>query len=232
MSPGRCARERQGGEPDSRGAADSARRRQPPPPPPPPATTNAHHRRRPRSLPQGRLPRLPGPSLRASLCRAAPRRRHLPSRVSSARASRPPTPSWPRPRRAARRPDAGARIGGADQPRLPASAPWTRRSVPGTDWRQRCAGHFATPPGSAARRWVDRLRSPDHGRGHRSAVARTGLRGRGLALSVPLAAGFFSHRITRSQVLAVLLIAASLAALPIGFSTGRIICIPDHSPSA
>ncbi len=41
----------------------------------------------------------------------------------------------------------------------------------------------------------------------------------GLALSVPLAAGLFGHRITRGQVAAVLLIAVSLAALPIGFST-------------
>jgi enterochelin esterase-like enzyme len=41
----------------------------------------------------------------------------------------------------------------------------------------------------------------------------------GLALSVPLAAGFFAQRITRSQVLAVMLMAASLAVLPIGFST-------------
>ncbi|MGI8506589.1 MAG: alpha/beta hydrolase-fold protein [Solirubrobacteraceae bacterium] len=43
----------------------------------------------------------------------------------------------------------------------------------------------------------------------------------GLALSVPLAAGFFSHRITRSQLAAVMMIAASLAVLPIGFSTAR-----------
>jgi hypothetical protein len=43
----------------------------------------------------------------------------------------------------------------------------------------------------------------------------------GLALSVPIAAGFFAHRVTRSQLLAVLLIAVSLAALPIGFSTAR-----------
>ena len=41
----------------------------------------------------------------------------------------------------------------------------------------------------------------------------------GLALSVPLAAGVFHHRVTRGQVLAVLLIAAGLATLPIGFST-------------
>lgn len=43
----------------------------------------------------------------------------------------------------------------------------------------------------------------------------------GLALSVPLAARLCSQRITRSQLLAVLLIAASLAILPIGFSTAR-----------
>lgn len=36
---------------------------------------------------------------------------------------------------------------------------------------------------------------------------------------MPLAAGLFGHRITRGQLLAVLLIAFSLAALPIGFST-------------
>jgi hypothetical protein len=41
----------------------------------------------------------------------------------------------------------------------------------------------------------------------------------GLALSVPVAAGIFHHRITRSQTVAVLAIAAGLAALPIGFST-------------
>jgi hypothetical protein len=41
----------------------------------------------------------------------------------------------------------------------------------------------------------------------------------GLALSVPLAAGVFHHRVTRGQVLAVLLMAAGLATLPIGFST-------------
>lgn len=41
----------------------------------------------------------------------------------------------------------------------------------------------------------------------------------GLALSVPLAAGVFRHRVTRGQMLAVLVIAAGLAALPIGFST-------------
>jgi hypothetical protein len=42
----------------------------------------------------------------------------------------------------------------------------------------------------------------------------------GLALSVPLAAGVFGHRVTRGQALAVLLIALGLAALPVGFSTG------------
>jgi len=41
----------------------------------------------------------------------------------------------------------------------------------------------------------------------------------GLALSVPLAARIFSHRFTRRQLIAVLLIAVSLGALPIGFST-------------
>jgi hypothetical protein len=41
----------------------------------------------------------------------------------------------------------------------------------------------------------------------------------GLALSVPLAAGAFRHRVTRGQVLAVLVIAVGLAALPVGFST-------------
>jgi drug/metabolite transporter (DMT)-like permease len=41
----------------------------------------------------------------------------------------------------------------------------------------------------------------------------------GLALSVPLAARVFHHRITRGQVLAVLVIAAGLAVLPLGFST-------------
>jgi len=43
----------------------------------------------------------------------------------------------------------------------------------------------------------------------------------GLALSLPLAARIFSHQVTREQLLAVLLIAISLAALPIGFSTAR-----------
>jgi hypothetical protein len=42
----------------------------------------------------------------------------------------------------------------------------------------------------------------------------------GLALSVPLAAGVFRHRVTGRQAVAVLLIAVGLAALPIGFSTG------------
>ena len=41
----------------------------------------------------------------------------------------------------------------------------------------------------------------------------------GLALSVPLAAGVFRQRVTRGQMLAVLIMAAGLAALPIGFST-------------
>jgi hypothetical protein len=41
----------------------------------------------------------------------------------------------------------------------------------------------------------------------------------GLALSVPLAAGVFRHRVTGRQVLAVLFIAGGLAALPVGFST-------------
>ena len=43
----------------------------------------------------------------------------------------------------------------------------------------------------------------------------------GLALSVPVAAGMFHHRIGRRQVLAVVIIAAGLATLPIGFSTAR-----------
>jgi hypothetical protein len=43
----------------------------------------------------------------------------------------------------------------------------------------------------------------------------------GLALSVPVAAGMFHHRISRNQVLAVAVIAIGLAALPIGFSTAR-----------
>lgn len=43
----------------------------------------------------------------------------------------------------------------------------------------------------------------------------------GLALSVPLAAWLFHHRISGRQVRAVLLIAVGLAVLPIGFGTGR-----------
>jgi drug/metabolite transporter (DMT)-like permease len=43
----------------------------------------------------------------------------------------------------------------------------------------------------------------------------------GLALSVPVAAGLFHQRITRSQIYAVLAIAAGLAVLPIGYSTAR-----------
>jgi enterochelin esterase-like enzyme len=43
----------------------------------------------------------------------------------------------------------------------------------------------------------------------------------GLALSVPLASWLFAHRISRRQVGAVLLIAAGLAVLPVGFGTGR-----------
>jgi hypothetical protein len=41
----------------------------------------------------------------------------------------------------------------------------------------------------------------------------------GLALSVPLAAGAFRHPVSRSDAVAVLLIAAGLATLPMGFST-------------
>ena len=41
----------------------------------------------------------------------------------------------------------------------------------------------------------------------------------GLALSVPVAAWMFHHHVTRTQVLAVLVMAAALAVLPIGFST-------------
>jgi len=40
----------------------------------------------------------------------------------------------------------------------------------------------------------------------------------GLAISVPLAAGLFGYRISRAQLLAVLLIAASLASLPVALS--------------
>jgi drug/metabolite transporter (DMT)-like permease len=54
----------------------------------------------------------------------------------------------------------------------------------------------------------------------------------GLALSLPLAAGLFRQRVTRRQALAVLLMAAGLAVLPIGFSSaadrlqpGRLIAI-------
>jgi hypothetical protein len=43
----------------------------------------------------------------------------------------------------------------------------------------------------------------------------------GLALSVPLAAVLFHHRVTRTQLLAVLLMAAALAVLPVGFSAAR-----------
>lgn len=43
----------------------------------------------------------------------------------------------------------------------------------------------------------------------------------GLALSMPIAAGLFHQRVTRNQVGAVALIAAGLAALPIGFSGAR-----------
>lgn len=43
----------------------------------------------------------------------------------------------------------------------------------------------------------------------------------GLALSVPLAAGVFGQRVTRGQLLAVLVMAASLAVLPLGFSHVR-----------
>ncbi|MGA9858420.1 MAG: hypothetical protein WBQ18_11205 [Solirubrobacteraceae bacterium] len=43
----------------------------------------------------------------------------------------------------------------------------------------------------------------------------------GLALSVPLAALIFGHRIGRRQVVAVTAIAAGLAVLPIGFSTAQ-----------
>jgi Magnesium transporter NIPA len=43
----------------------------------------------------------------------------------------------------------------------------------------------------------------------------------GLALSVPVAAWMFRHHITRTQMVAVLVMAAALAVLPIGFSTAR-----------
>lgn len=49
----------------------------------------------------------------------------------------------------------------------------------------------------------------------------------GLALSVPLAAGVFHHHVTRAQVVAVLLIAAALASLPLGLSSAA-----DHLDSA
>lgn len=49
----------------------------------------------------------------------------------------------------------------------------------------------------------------------------------GLALSVPLAAGVFHHHITRAQVVAVLLIAAALASLPLGLPSAA-----DHLDSA
>jgi hypothetical protein len=48
----------------------------------------------------------------------------------------------------------------------------------------------------------------------------------GLALSVPVAAGMFHHHVTRAQMLTVLVMAAALAVLPIGFSTAR-----DHLDS-
>lgn len=43
----------------------------------------------------------------------------------------------------------------------------------------------------------------------------------GLALSVPLAAAFFGHRVTPRQTAAVLLTAAGLASLPLGLSNGK-----------
>jgi hypothetical protein len=43
----------------------------------------------------------------------------------------------------------------------------------------------------------------------------------GLAISVPLAAGLFRYRVSRRQLLAVLVIAASLASLPLALSTGH-----------
>jgi enterochelin esterase-like enzyme len=43
----------------------------------------------------------------------------------------------------------------------------------------------------------------------------------GLALSVPLAAAFFGHRVTRRQTVAVLLTAAGLASLPLGLSNAK-----------
>lgn len=43
----------------------------------------------------------------------------------------------------------------------------------------------------------------------------------GLALSVPIAAGMFHHRVSRRAVIGVVVMAAALAALPIGFSHTR-----------
>lgn len=43
----------------------------------------------------------------------------------------------------------------------------------------------------------------------------------GLALSIPLAAGVFGHRISTAQTATVLVIAAALAVLPVGFATTR-----------
>lgn len=43
----------------------------------------------------------------------------------------------------------------------------------------------------------------------------------GVALSVPIAAGMFDQRITRTQAAAVIVVAAGLATLPIGFSSAR-----------
>ncbi len=42
-----------------------------------------------------------------------------------------------------------------------------------------------------------------------------------LALSVPLAAGLFGHRVTRRQLVAIALIAVSLATLPLGFDSAH-----------
>jgi CubicO group peptidase (beta-lactamase class C family)/enterochelin esterase-like enzyme/drug/metabolite transporter (DMT)-like permease len=42
-----------------------------------------------------------------------------------------------------------------------------------------------------------------------------------LALSVPLAAGLFGHRVTRRQLAAIVLIAVSLASLPLGFGSAH-----------
>ena len=49
----------------------------------------------------------------------------------------------------------------------------------------------------------------------------------GLALSVPIASRLFHHRITRAQVLAVLVMAAGLAVLPIGVAHTRDHLDPD-----